>query len=255
MANPPKSKDTFIVRKKYQNQVSKLTKEQKADLLDRIFEYQSTGRYEEASWWVDMLLSIMVDERKKDEERYEEVCKKNKETALEREKKKREKQEKKTKKQAKHDRAQPCTKDTKSTDNECDSDYDSDSECEHEGVMLKEISSNDEIEQSSFWNPEINNLIEQIKQECDSLGVAYDKQKERIYAKNILTAKAYWEFCEKIWQTRVQFALNVLIASVKAEFRKWPRAWPMTIYQDYADVYNYTKKQHSKNQKNLIQSF
>lgn len=45
----PARKDTFIFRKKYKNQISKLSKEQKADLLDRIFEYQSTGRYEEAS--------------------------------------------------------------------------------------------------------------------------------------------------------------------------------------------------------------
>lgn len=71
-------KDSFIVRKKYQNQIAKLTKEQKADLLDRIFEYQNTWRYEEVSWWVDMLLSIMVDEWEKDDEKYKEECERNK---------------------------------------------------------------------------------------------------------------------------------------------------------------------------------
>lgn len=71
-------KDSFIVRKKYQNQIAKLTKEQKADLLDRIFEYQNTWRYEEASWWVDMLLSIMVDEWERDDEKYKKECERNK---------------------------------------------------------------------------------------------------------------------------------------------------------------------------------
>jgi hypothetical protein len=94
-----------------------------------------------------------------------------------------------------------------------------------------------------------------IKDKCNELWIAYDKQKERQYWKLILTWKDYWEFCEKIWQTREEFAINILIASAKIWFWKWICSGPMKIYLNYAEVYNETIKQHNKNQKNLIQSF
>lgn len=90
---------------------------------------------------------------------------------------------------------------------------------------------------------------------CLGLGVAYDKQKDRQFAKHILSAKEYWEFAEQIWQDRVTFALNILKASVAINFRKWACSWPMRIYQNYSEVYNKTKEMHEKNKKNLIQSF
>lgn len=93
---------------------------------------------------------------------------------------------------------------------------------------------------------EINNLLEQIKNTCNELWVAYDKTKDRMFAKHILTAKEYWEFCEKIWQTRVEFAVNVLVASVKINYWKWPLAWTMKIYQNYADLYNIAKSKIQK---------
>ncbi len=119
----------------------------------------------------------------------------------------------------------------------------------------KEISSKEEIEQRSIWKKEINDLIDQIKQECDLLGVAYDKQDDRNFARHILIAKEYWAFCEKIWQGRVEFAVNVLKASVGIGYWKWIASWPMKIYQNYADIYNETLKYKTKNSKNLIQSF
>ena len=126
-------------------------------------------------------------------------------------------------------------------------------EVEEENII--KTNSNELVKQSLPWNMEINNLIEQIKQQCDNLWVAYDKQKDRQFAKHILTAKEFWEFADKIWQTREEFAVNVLKASYQIKFRKWICAWPMRIYQNYAEVYNETLKQHSKNAKNLIQSF
>lgn len=93
---------------------------------------------------------------------------------------------------------------------------------------------------------EINNLLEKIKNTCDELLVAYDKTKDRMFAKHILTAKEYWEFCDKIWQDRKEFAINVLIASVKINYWKWPLAWPMRIYQNYADLYNQAKTKIQK---------
>ena len=103
--------------------------------------------------------------------------------------------------------------------NDCDHDYDS--ECDM--LSLKEISSYEEIEQSSLkkkvMREKIDNLIEQLKQECDNLGVAYDKQKEREFARHILSAKEYGGFCEKVGMGREEFAVKVLIASVKINFR------------------------------------
>ena len=118
----------------------------------------------------------------------------------------------------------------------------------------KEISSKEEIEKLSYGNKDINNLIDQIKQECDLLGIAYDKQDDRNFARHILTAKEYWAFCEKIWQDRVEFAINILKASVGINYWKIC-SWPMLIYKNYVGVYNETLKYKAKNSKNLIQSF
>lgn len=63
-------KDTFVCRKKYLNQISKLSTEQKADLLQCMFEYQNTQHYETTDLAIDMLLSVMVDERKSDDEKW-----------------------------------------------------------------------------------------------------------------------------------------------------------------------------------------
>lgn len=106
-----------------------------------------------------------------------------------------------------------------------------------------------------YWNEFINQLIILIKDKCNELWIAYDKQKERQYWKLILTWKDFWAFCEKIWQTREEFAINILIASSKIWFWKWICSGPMRIYLNYAEVYNETVKLHNKNQKNLIQSF
>ena len=256
-------KNTFIVRKKYRWQIKKLSQKQRAELLEYIFLYQTEWRYKCEDPLVWMLMDIMVDERKNDSEKYDKKCQKNRATALEREEKKREKKEKKsqskstkTKKSTNvHERAQKAQTCTNSTDiwymtNDCDK-WQMVDDC---GTWLKEISSNEEIEQRSYWDKEINDLIDQIKQECDLLGIAYDKQDDRNFARHILTAKEYWAFCEKIWQSRVEFAINILRASVGINYWKIC-SWPMLIYKNYVGVYNETLKYKAKNSKNLIQSF
>ncbi len=110
-------------------------------------------------------------------------------------------------------------------------------------------------EQQSWWLPEINFLIEQLKQTADLLWIAYVKKDERNFAKHILSSKEYWSFCEKIWQDRLEFAKNIMIASSKIGYWKWPRAGPREIYQDYADVYNSCKKIQEDQEKNKIAEF
>jgi len=92
----------------------------------------------------------------------------------------------------------------------------------------------------------INWFISEIKSICNDYGVAYDNTRDRQFAKHILTAKEFGEFCDKIWQGRIEFASNVLIASIKINYRKWPLAWPMKIYQNYADLYNQAKSKMQK---------
>lgn len=98
----------------------------------------------------------------------------------------------------------------------------------------------------------INMLISDIKSRCDELWVAYDKTKDRMFAKHILTAKEYWEFCDKIWQDRKEFALDVLIVSIKMNYWKWALSWPKKIYQNYADLYNWAKQKAPKIQTPII---
>lgn len=86
----------------------------------------------------------------------------------------------------------------------------------------------------------INNLIQELKELADTLWIAYDKKDERNFSKHILTAKEYWEFASKLNMTPVEFAKNVMLASVKIGYWKWACNWPKAIYQNYADVYNKT---------------
>lgn len=95
-------------------------------------------------------------------------------------------------------------------------------------------------EKESFWNVEINEFIEKIREKCNSLWIMYDKTKEREFSRHILTAREFWENSTKCWMTRTDFSINILIASIKIWYFKWPCNWPMKIYQNYADVYNKT---------------
>ena len=100
-----------------------------------------------------------------------------------------------------------------------------------------------------YWKSEINLLIKKIKWLCNQYKIAYDKEKERMFAKHICTAKDYWEFWVNIWQDRIRFALNVLKASIKINYWKWVCSWPKKIYQNYADVYNKTKLLNNNSEK------
>jgi len=63
-------KESFIFRKRYFKQISSLSMEQKAKLLDKICEYQTTWTYEISLDGTDMLMSIMIDEWVEDDEKW-----------------------------------------------------------------------------------------------------------------------------------------------------------------------------------------
>ena len=116
-----------------------------------------------------------------------------------------------------------------------------------EWEILDFIADTDKKEVKQYWKPEINDLIWAIKEECDKLGVAYVKKKERNFSQLILTSKDYWDLCDKLWMSRKEFALNVLRASVAINYFKWACSWPMRIYENYAEVYNLTRQKSDKN--------
>lgn len=112
-----------------------------------------------------------------------------------------------------------------------------------------------ESKDSESITKDINNLITELKELSNEMWIAYENKEERNFCKHILTAKAYWEFCLQINQTRTEFAKNVMRASIMINYWKWPCSWPKAIYQNYAEVYNLAKKEQIKQQKNKIYSF
>lgn len=115
-------------------------------------------------------------------------------------------------------------------------------------IELYNIENNSITTKENKSNEEINLLIENLKAICDENGVAYDHTRDRQFARHILTAKDYGEFCAKIGQNRLEFCANVLIASIKIHYWKGPLTGPMKIYQNYSEVYNLTKSKAIKTQ-------
>ena len=74
-----KEKTSFIVRKKYRKQIELLDNEKAWMLFKAIMKLQDWEVLENTDPVVDMLISIMEEEREQDNEHYEEVCKKNRE--------------------------------------------------------------------------------------------------------------------------------------------------------------------------------
>ena len=115
---------------------------------------------------------------------------------------------------------------------------------------IKEVSK--DTEPTVHWNKEINNLISELKKLCNEMWVSYDKTKDRMFWKYICTAKDYGEFCEKIWQTRIEFALNILRVSIRINFWEWVCSGPLKIYKSYAEVYNKAKLLNDKNKSTVL---
>lgn len=94
----------------------------------------------------------------------------------------------------------------------------------------------------------ISSLIKELRITASQYKIAYNNKNERNFWNHIINAKEYWAFCDSIWQDRVEFAKNVMIESFKNNYRRWVCAWPMSIYQNYADVYNKHIQQSVKSQ-------
>lgn len=118
--------------------------------------------------------------------------------------------------------------------------------------------SNDITKSDDFENKkrtDIDLFISDLKNLCKENWIAFDKKRDRQFAKHILDWKDFWNFCETVWQDRITFAKNILIASIKINYYKWICSWPMSIYQNYSDVYNKTKLEWKKHKEQARVAF
>lgn len=89
-----------------------------------------------------------------------------------------------------------------------------------------------------FWNIEINNMQQIIKQTIENNWMIYKPWKqERNRIKNILTAKEFWITCENAKMTREQFVVNIINLASKLKYSKKIYNW-VDLYNNYAAVYN-----------------
>lgn len=84
MAKKSELKDAFLLKKEYLGVIQRWTTEQKAELLDAIFEYQTTWDYHTQSDRVEDLMYLIVEYWKSNNEKYDEKCEKNRQIALNR---------------------------------------------------------------------------------------------------------------------------------------------------------------------------
>lgn len=108
----------------------------------------------------------------------------------------------------------------------------------------EKILSNDNTETSSELvidnrKTDINEMQEIIKQKVLSLWLIYKAWKqERNRIQNILTAKEFWEICERSNMSREQFVVSIIDISMKFDFWAWKINNAETFYSHYAKVYN-----------------
>lgn len=146
-------KEAFLIKKEYWNVIQRWKVEQKADLLECIFTYQTTGDYHTESERVDDMMITLIEFRNKNNERYDEICEQNRLIALQREAKKREKNTRQ------HDRAQSYTN---STDIDKDIDRDIDKEEDKESNKKEKINKKKFLEFVLLTEEEHSKLIEKF---------------------------------------------------------------------------------------------
>ena len=96
-----------------------------------------------------------------------------------------------------------------------------------------------EIIKEEHGDPEINNILETIKEQVEFLWFIYKKwTHERERAQNILTGKEFWDICEKSNLSRVEFCKSIIFISSKLDFWNGKIYNAETLYKNYAMVYN-----------------
>ena len=198
-------------------------------LFKKIRAYNLWEKYESWDKMVEILFHQFKNQFDRDLEKYEKICERNRENGLKWGSPKKPNKTQKNPKEptgVEKNPKEPYNKNDNKSDNNNKSNIIVSKDTE---LTLKPIT------------VDINNLIQELKEQADILWIAYDKNKERMFAKHIMNTKEYWSFCKKLWMTRIEFAKNIMKASERIWYWKWTCSWPMSIYQNYSDVYNQTK--------------
>ena len=151
-------KEAFLIKKEYWNVIQRWKVEQKADLLECIFTYQTTGDYHTESERVDDMMITLIEFWNKNNERYDEICEQNKQIALERWAKK--------KKNIRNDTNvyERIQSDTNCTDIDKDIDRDIDREEDKESNKKEKINKKKFLEFVLLTEEEHSKLIEKFWQ-------------------------------------------------------------------------------------------
>jgi hypothetical protein len=240
-----------------------MTLEETGLFLKTILKYQNWLEL----WDIGIIKFIRPRVKKQldaDNDKREQESKKRSEAWIEWNKKRRW-EAKKSQKIAKHSKtSQPIASATKTSqlipDNVNDNVNDNETVNDNINKEILPDGNNSGAENLPVYVPEditiqINELIKEIKQTAQTLWIAYDKTKEREFAKHLLTAIEYGKFCENVWLDRLTTAINIMKASVIKNYRRWPTAWPKAIYQHYAEIYNLAKQATDKQEKNKVKEF
>jgi hypothetical protein len=66
----------------------------------------------------------------------------------------------------------------------------------------------------------LDELIQKLKATADKLNIAYDKKRDRQFAKHLMDAIEYGEFAQKLGKTRIELAVSVMKASAQISYWK-----------------------------------
>ena len=193
-------KTSFLIKKEYLNVIHKRKPEQKAELFDCMFDYQTTWEYTTKSERVEDMMTAMIDYRNKNDERYDEVCEKNRQIALDREKKK------KQKNTNIHECAQSWEMDTNSTDkNRLDKIWLDENRLDKEKIIDDKSSIKKENRPTDEFDDALNEFIKmrkQIKKPITDKWVELVKDKlNKMYPdKKDLQIKCLYKSIENSWQ-------------------------------------------------------
>lgn len=115
------------------------------------------------------------------------------------------------------------------------------------------ISNDITTEVEEFWNTEINNMQEFIKEKVESLWYIYKPWKqERNRIKNILTAKIINWLAEKYKMKIYNFVWNIILLSSKLDFRNWKITNAETFYKHYDKILNESVKIKQKQETEIV---
>ena len=118
-------------------------------------------------------------------------------------------------------------------------------------IILKNSYEENWIEK--FWNKEINDMQEFIKEKVSEIWFIYKKWKyERWRIKNLLQSKEIKELLEKYNMTIYDFIWNIILLSSKLNFWNWKIYNAESLYKHYATILNESLKLKQEKEKNNI---